>query len=165
MAKHDLDEKVKTLKLNGAILCLILWSIIWSNISEEASQAWGGAIFVMVLGAASVIAAGKIYYGSRAGMTVAVKSMSDLDTSHAVILTEHTRDDAMAFCRDYERQEPVTETCIRQELSVRINDSIKADCPKGVFTGFYGEKYQFRGKNPRSKEFWSDIHADESPHS
>ena len=106
----------------------------------------------MVLGAASVIAAGKIYYGSRAGMTVAVKSMSDLDTSHAVILTEHTRDDAMAFCRDYERQEPVTETCIRQELSVRMNDSIKADCPKGVFTGFYGEKYQFRGKNPRSKE-------------
>ena len=33
-----------------------------------------------------------------------------------------------------------------------MNDSIKADCPKGVFTGFCREKYQFRGKNPRSKE-------------
>jgi hypothetical protein len=58
----------------------------------------------------------------------------------------------MAFCRDYERQEPVTETCIRQELAVRLNDSIHADCPKGVLTDFYGEKYQFRGKNSLSKE-------------
>lgn len=109
-------------------------------------------VLAILLFASSAYAAGKIYYGSRAGMTVTVKSMSDLDTSHAVILTEHTRDDAMAFCRDYERQEPVTETCIRQELSVRLNDSIHANCPKGVFTDFYGEKYQFRGKNPRSRE-------------
>jgi hypothetical protein len=113
---------------------------------------WAGIALVVLLAASSAEAAGKIYYGSRAGMTVTVKSMSGLDTSHAVILTEHTRDDAMAFCRDYERQDPVSENCIRQELTVRLNDSIKADCPKGVFTDFYGEKYQFRGKNPRSRE-------------
>ena len=113
---------------------------------------WAGIALVVLFAASLAKAAGKIYYGSRAGMTLTVKSMSDLDTSHAVILTEHTRDDAIGFCRDYERQEPVTETCIRQELAVRLNDLIHADCPKGVFTDFYGEKYQFRGKNPRSKE-------------
>ena len=78
---------------------------------------WTSIVLVVLFAASSAKAAGKIYYGSRAGMTVTVKLMSDLDTSHAAILTDHTRDDAMAFCRDYERQEPVTETCIRQELS------------------------------------------------
>lgn len=46
-------------------------------------------------------AAGKIYYGSRAGMQVTVVSMNDLDTANAVIRTKHTREDATAFCRDY----------------------------------------------------------------
>lgn len=112
---------------------------------------WAGIALVVLLAASSAKAAGKIYYGSRAGMTVTVRSMSDLDTSHAVILTDHTRDDAVAFCRDYERQEPVTDNCIRQELSARLNDSIRADCPRGVFTDFYGGKYQFRGNNPGAR--------------
>jgi hypothetical protein len=79
--------------------------------------------------------------------------MSDLDTSHAKIITEHTKDDAIGFCRDYAQEDPVTEKCIRQELAVRLNDVITADCPKGAFTDFYGEKYQFRGKNPRAGDF------------
>jgi hypothetical protein len=106
-------------------------------------------VLVALLAVSSATAAGKIYYGSRAGMTVTVRSMSGLDTSHAEILTEHTREDAIGFCRDYAQEDPVTENCIQQELSVRLNDMITADCDKGVFTDFYGEKYQFRGKNPR----------------
>lgn len=111
-----------------------------------------GFAVVVLLSASSAIAAGKIYYGSRAGMTVTVRSMSDLDTSHAKIITEQTRQDAVGFCHDYQRQDPATEKCIRQELSVRLNDGVTADCPRGVFTDFYGEKYQFLGENPRSKQ-------------
>jgi hypothetical protein len=124
-------------------LCLI-------GISQTAST---GLILIPLLFGAPAWAAGKIYYGSRAGMTVTVRSMSDLDTSHAKIITEHTKDDAIGFCRDYAQEDPVTENCIRQELAVRLNDVITADCPKGAFTDFYGEKYQFRGKNPRAGDF------------
>ena len=93
-------------------------------------------------------AAGKIYYGSRAGMTVTVLSMEGLDTTRAVIRTQHTRDDAIAFCRDYVGK--VTEECIQEELAVRLNDGITANCTTGIFTDFYGYNYQFKGKNPRS---------------
>jgi hypothetical protein len=116
-----------------------------------------GVIFVVVLGTSSAIAAGKIYYGSRAGMTVTVRSMSDLDTSHAQITTEHTRDDAVGFCRDYERQEPG----IRQELAVRLNDVITADCPKGIFTNFFREIIPVSWKKSSLKGVRSRISADE----
>jgi hypothetical protein len=33
---------------------------------------------------------------------------------------------------------------------VPLNDAIYADCPKGLFTDFVGDKHQFRGKNPRA---------------
>jgi len=86
-------------------------------------------------------------------MTVTIKSMSDLDTSHAVIQTDHTREDAIEFCQEYVQEDPVTENCIKQGLSVRLNDAIfYADCPRGVFTDFAGDKYQFRGKNPHPGE-------------
>ena len=73
--------------------------------------------------------------------------MSGLDTSHAAIKTEHTKEDAIDFCREYVLEDPVTAKCIKEELSVPLNDVIYANCPKGVFTDFGGEKYQFRGKN------------------
>lgn len=101
----------------------------------------------------STFAAGKIYYGSRAGMTVTIKSMSGLDTSQAVIQVEHTRDDAIGFCRDYAQEDPVTDKCIENELASRLSDAIYADCPRGVFTDFFGDKYQFRGRNPKSGDF------------
>jgi hypothetical protein len=99
------------------------------------------------------IAAGKIHYGSRVGMTLTIKSMSGLDTSHAIIQTEHTRDDAIDFCREYLQEDPVTETCIKEELSTRLSDAVYADCAKGLFTDFGGDKFQFRGKNPHPGEF------------
>jgi hypothetical protein len=49
---------------------------------------------LILLSASYAVAAGKIYYGSRTGMTVTIRSMTGLDTAQAVIQTEHTRDDA-----------------------------------------------------------------------
>jgi hypothetical protein len=115
---------------------------------KSFSVACGSAVCVVLSGVVSAEAAGQIYYGSRAGMTVTIKSMFGLGSSRAVIMTEHTRDDAAGFCRDYVGENPVTEKCIKQELSVPLNDVVHADCPAGIFTNFFGEKYQFRGKNP-----------------
>jgi hypothetical protein len=97
----------------------------------------------LVLVSSPAIASGKIFYGSRAGMQVTVISMSGLDTSQAVIRTRHTRDDAVTFCRDYVGK--VTEACIQEELSVRLNDVITANCNVGEFTDFYGDRHRFMG--------------------
>lgn len=91
------------------------------------------------------MAAGKIFYGSRAGMQVTVVSMSGLDTARAVIRTKHTREDAIAFCRDYVQK--VTPKCIKEELETRLNDEISADCVRGTFVDFYGNRYRFAGPN------------------
>jgi hypothetical protein len=109
--------------------------------------ACGSMVFVAQFLASSATAAGKMYYGSRVGMTVTIRAMSGLNSSHATIRAEHTRDDAIGFCRDYENENPVTEKCINEELSVRLSDVIYADCLAGTFTDFFGAKYQFRGKN------------------
>ena len=92
-------------------------------------------------------AAGKIGYGSRAGMQVTVVSMSGLSTSNAIIRTQHTREDAIEFCREYVRD--VTEQCIKDELSTRLNDVVVANCSTGVFSNFFGDRLQFRGRTPR----------------
>lgn len=93
-------------------------------------------------------ASGKIYYGSRAGMTVTVVSVEGLSTTHAVIRTKHTRDDAISFCRDYVQK--VTPSCIQEELSVPLNDEVWANCVTGEFVDFAGRKYHFEG--PVKKE-------------
>ena len=90
-------------------------------------------------------AAGKIYYGSRVGMTVSVVSVEGLDSERAIIRTQHSREDAIGFCRDYVRE--VTEECIKAELEIPMNDVITANCKTGVFTDFFGNRYQFKGKN------------------
>lgn len=87
-----------------------------------------------------------IGYGSRAGMEVTIVSSAGLDTSQAIIYTNHTRDNATAFCRDYIGK--VTEECIQDELKVSLKDTITADCTTGEFTNFRGERYQFLGLNP-----------------
>lgn len=91
-------------------------------------------------------AAGKIYYGTRAGMHVSVVSMSGLDTARAVIRTKHTREDATAFCREYVGK--VTPTCVKQGLEeTQLNDEITADCARGTFVDFRGNRYRFGGPN------------------
>lgn len=66
-----------------------------------------------------------------------------LDTDHAVIITKHTREDAAAFCRDFARRP--TEDCIREDLAVPLKDRIEADCQRGSFTDFGGQRYRFLG--------------------
>lgn len=88
-------------------------------------------------------ASGKIFYGSRAGMTVTVASVSGLDTAQAVIRTKHTREDAIGFCREYVGK--VTPDCIREELAIPLNDVITANCPRGEFVDFRGNRYRFAG--------------------
>lgn len=118
-------------------------------------QARRSAILRFVLALSSVCyeatnanAGGKIYYGSRVGMSVTVVTMNGLDTSRAVIHTKHTRDDAVAFCRDYVGE--VTEECVQGELETPLNDVISGNCQTGVFTDFYGTQYQFKGENPEA---------------
>lgn len=91
------------------------------------------------------LAAGKIYYGSRAGMQVTVVSIGGLDTAKAVIRTKHTREDAAAFCREYVGK--VTPDCVREELQTPLNDEISADCVRGTFVDFRGNRYRFGGPN------------------
>jgi hypothetical protein len=94
---------------------------------------WQGLIVLLGLIFTNAAAAsGTIGYGSRAGMEVSVISVEGLNTSRAVIRTKHTRENAVAFCRDYVGK--VTEQCIRQELSVPLNDSITANCVTGEFS-------------------------------
>ena len=57
---------------------------------------------------------GTIGYGSRAGMEVSIVSVEGLDTKHVVIRTEHTRENAISFCRDYIQN--VTEKASRKNL-------------------------------------------------
>ncbi len=103
-------------------------------------------LFAAVMAASCpAFASGKIFYGSRVGMTVTVVSMSGLDTSQATIRTKHTRDDAIGFCRDYVGK--VTPACIREELAVRLNDEISANCPRGEFVDFQGNRYRFQGES------------------
>lgn len=100
-------------------------------------------IVLMVVSAGTASASGKIYYGSRAGMTVSVISVDGLNTQSAVIRTRHTHDDAVTFCRDYVQN--VTEECVERELQVPMNDYIAANCRSGVFTDFFGSRYRFEG--------------------
>jgi hypothetical protein len=99
------------------------------------------------LSAPPVSAARTIPYGTRVGMQVTVKSATGLDTAHAVIQAEHTRDDAIKFCRDYIGK--VTEDCIKGELATQLKDSISADCTKGTFTDFFGDQIAYHGRNPK----------------
>jgi hypothetical protein len=83
-------------------------------------------------------------------MEVTVINIDGLNTSHAVIRTKHTRENAIAFCRGYVGR--VTEKCIRQELAVPLNDMISADCTTGEFSDFLGNHYQFLGPNTTKNE-------------
>jgi hypothetical protein len=92
-------------------------------------------------------ASGKIFYGSRAGMTVSVISMQGLNTREAVIHTQHTREDAIVFCRDYEQN--LTDECVNRELATPMNDYVAANCSSGVFVDFIGNRYRFESPQRR----------------
>lgn len=102
-------------------------------------------IFLLLLSSVSALASGTLDYGSRAGMVVSVISVSGLDTSNAVIKTEHTKANAIAYCKEYVRK--ITSECIRAELAKPLNDEVRANCKTGIFTDFFGNQYQFKGEN------------------
>src|ERR1700678_127469 len=89
-----------------------------------------GALMMAAISVNMALASGKIYYGSRVGMTVAVISVQALNTPNAIIRTQHTRDDAVAFCRDYEQN--LTDECVNRELATPMNDYVAANCSTGV---------------------------------
>lgn len=99
--------------------------------------------FLALCGSNAAFASGKLYYGSRLGMTVTVLSVSDLDTEHATIRTKHTRDDAIGYCREYVLK--ISAKCISDELAIPMNDQITGNCATGEFSDFFGTKYQFLG--------------------
>lgn len=85
-----------------------------------------------------------LYYGSRAGMEVTVRSRQGIGTQHAVIVTEHTLANAENFCREYEMT--TDPECVKQELKQELQLTITADCNAGTFTTFYGAQYVFQGR-------------------
>lgn len=76
-------------------------------------------------------------------MTVTVVSMGGTDTAQAVIHSKHMRDDTIGFCRDYVQK--VTPACVQEELAFRHNDEIAANCPRGDFAEFQGNRYRKMG--------------------
>jgi hypothetical protein len=84
-------------------------------------------------------------YGGRAGMEVTVVKTSGIGSSHARILTKHTRQNAIGYCRDYVGK--VTEGCISKELQTSLHLEITANCKTGKFTTFYGANMLFQGRN------------------
>lgn len=84
-------------------------------------------------------------YGERAGMEVTVVRKSGIGTAHAAILTKHTRQNAIAYCRDYVGK--VTETCIAKELKTPLHLEITANCRTGAFTTLYGADMLFKGRS------------------
>lgn len=85
----------------------------------------------------------KIPYGSRAGMEVSVISRRGLNTSRAVILVEHRREDAVSFCREYVGS--VTDQCITDELKAKLENRLTGDCRTGRFTTITGQSFVFLG--------------------
>ena len=90
-------------------------------------------------------AAGKIYYGSRAGMQVTVVGVSGIGTRTAVVRVRHTPEDAKAFCVEYSND--ASRACVERTLrETRLNDEITGDCVSGRFTTLYGENLRFVGE-------------------
>lgn len=102
------------------------------------------AIFALAL--ASPATARTLYYGAKAGMEVTIVKKSGIGTTHASILTRHTRQNAIGYCRDYVGK--VTEDCISKEMNTPLHLEITADCKTGRFTTFYGANMLFQGRNP-----------------
>jgi hypothetical protein len=97
------------------------------------------------------IAAGRIPYGSRAGMEVTVTGVQGIGTSNAVIHVRHTRENAKEFCTEYEQNN--SDECVQQTLrEVRINDDLRGNCQTGKFTTLYGDQLRFAGPNRRKDD-------------
>jgi len=123
----------------------------WPMLPLPASEISGDcmrtiATIGLLLALTTAAQAETLYYGSRAGMEVTVVKKSNIGSTHAKILTKHTKENAIAFCREYVLK--VTPKCIADEMKVQLLPEISANCQTGKFTTLYGQGYQFRGPNP-----------------
>lgn len=95
----------------------------------------------------------KLYYGSRAGMTMTVLGASALDTEAATLYAVHTEEDARAFCTLYSLS--LDESCVTDTMAQNADllTKVHADCDSGEFNTFYGQLYRFVGKAKSPAEF------------
>lgn len=98
------------------------------------------------------IAAGRIPYGSRAGMEVTVTGVEGIGTPNAVIHVRHTRENAKEFCTEYEQNN--SDECVQRTIrETRINDVLRGNCQTGKFVTLWGDTLRFAGPNRRKGEF------------
>ena len=101
------------------------------------------------------LAAGKVYYGSRACMTVTVRRVSGIGTDHARMEVEHTAADARAFCVEYSNDR--SSKCVRDALAdTHINDEFHGNCDTGRFVSIGGDALRFMGENRRRNKDGTD---------
>ena len=110
------------------------------------SLAWSLAVALLLV-QTEAYCAGKLAYGTRAGMQVTIVSMEGIDTGRAIIRTQHTKEDATQFCAEY--RGAVTDKCIQDELARRLSDEVTGNCDTGIFSNFFGYRKQFLGPNTR----------------
>jgi len=107
--------------------------------------------FIALLGvslnmfAGPALAAGKIYYGSRAGMEVSVVGVENLGTEKATIYIEHRREDARKFCIEYANDRSAK--CVERTLrDTHLNEKLTGNCKTGVFRSLWGDIVKFVGE-------------------
>ena len=100
---------------------------------------------IMLLSVGTARAEDTINYASRIGQDLTIISAEGLDTSEAVIRTEHRRASAKSYCNDYLNDN--SKKCIEEELKQPKLREITADCEQGNFTDFFGNSYTFGGEN------------------
>ncbi len=116
------------------------------------NAARAAAAIAICLAVAPADAAGRIPYGSRAGMEVTVTGVEGIGTARAVIHVRHTRENAKEFCVEYS-QDPSDECVQRTLREVRINDELRGNCQTGKFTTLWGEQLRFAGPNRQKDQF------------
>lgn len=87
----------------------------------------------------------QVYYGSRAGMTATVVSKTGIGTENAVIVVEHTPEDAKGFCVEYNLDNSMA--CVRKTLAeVKIEPTVYANCKTMMWSDLGAERYAILGK-------------------
>jgi hypothetical protein len=73
-----------------------------------------------------------------------IVGMAGRDTAKAIIKVRHTREDAIHSCQERGTLpvQQVSEDCIRRELAKRVSDVATADCERGEFTDYYGDRFR-----------------------
>lgn len=108
-------------------------------------------LFILFLGVSvnvfgdQALAAGKLYYGSRAGMQVSVVGVENLGTERAVIHIEHRPEDARKFCIEYSNDR--SKKCVKKTLEdTHLNNKLTGNCKNGEFRSLWGDMVTFAGE-------------------